>query len=628
MSCNCNKPKCDGKCGISPSVLQINNPGDCTLFHRVEVPASMGDSKTNPPKNGDYRNVLLYYVADGTSWLFSSDGIPQKLVSGFTDYEDAINLPSINGVTLLRNKTGEELGLQNKLTAGGGIEISSNNTISISGVEQYAHSFDTVADMKSATNLIAGDYARTLGYNSITDKGGASYKIIATGTTDDIELDSGLYAHLIADSEYDSNMFDIYGITVETDRYSNGTKYYITHIPYINNLGLRNELVQGFPNDDYGNYDDETARDFAKRKNSPFVMNIGLWNTDNRVPFGPIVQDGVEETPSHSNAFSPIGIDADGMVTVYSNGTTASDMIADGVVYGCCAYDELIHDNVVVYDTSTPAWTTTLYQHQIFAQLDNGDYVILTCDGKDYEAQDVGMTFEMLCNVLMAKYDNIRTAYACDGGGSTSTVVNHEFINTPSDNDFRTERALCSTMWYIKPINSVDNFLSLYNKIGDIEAQLKMLKSQVEYNNTLFGNHGTITKYNGIVERVNATDGKFRVTNVTDNKDVVYFDMAGSDTNEFYIDGQRVYAPYKLMKQPSDYTITDADNINFACNLMCNASSITNVPDPTIAHVLITLPILSTTNLIQIAIPYNTNTDYVTQYRYKASGTWRAWRTL
>lgn len=111
MSCNCNKPKCDGKCGISPSVLQINNPGDCTLFHRVEVPASMGDSKTNPPKNGDYRNVLLYYVADGTSWFFSSDGVPQKLVSGFTDYDDAINLPQINGHTLIRNKTSEELGL-------------------------------------------------------------------------------------------------------------------------------------------------------------------------------------------------------------------------------------------------------------------------------------------------------------------------------------------------------------------------------------------------------------------------------------------------------------------------------------------------------------------------------------
>ena len=110
MSCGCGKPKCDGHCGISPAVLQINN-SECTLFHRVEVPASMGDSKTNPPKNGAYKNVLLYYEADRTSWLYSSDGIPQKLVNGLTDYEAAINLPQINGVTLEGNKTWAALGI-------------------------------------------------------------------------------------------------------------------------------------------------------------------------------------------------------------------------------------------------------------------------------------------------------------------------------------------------------------------------------------------------------------------------------------------------------------------------------------------------------------------------------------
>lgn len=487
--------------------------------------------------------------------------------------------------------------------------------------------FDTVEDMKSAENLTDGSFARTLGYSSNSDKGGATYKINETGVTGDIQLDNGLYAHLVAESEYDSNMFDLYGITYETHRHTNGTKYYITHIPYTNNLGLRNELVQGFANDDYGNYDGETVRNFANRKNSPFAMNIALWDTDNHTPYGPIVQDGQVETPSYSNSFSPIGIDADGMVTVYANGTTGADMIADGVKYGCCAYDELIHNNVVVYDTSAPAWTTTLYQHQIFAQLDNGDYVILTCDGKNYEDQEKGLTYEMLSNILMNKYYNIRTAYACDGGGSVSTVVNHEFINVPSDNDFSSERAV-GVMWYIKPVNSVENFLNLYKKIGDIEAQVKNLKSRSEYANTLFGTHGTVIKNNNIVERVNAIDGKFRVTNVTANKDVVYFDMAGSDTNEFYIDGQRVYAPYKVMKQPSDYTITDADNINFPSKLFADANSLTNVPDPAIAHIVITLPILSVNNLLQIAIPYNTNTTYTTQYRYRASGTWRAWRSL
>ena len=174
MSCNCNKPKCNGKCGISPSVLQINNPGDCTLFHRVEVPASMGDSKTNPPKNGDYRNVLLYYVADGTSWLFSSDGIPQKLVSGFTDYEDAINLPQINGHTIIGNKTSHELGLQGELTAGDNIQIN-DNTISATDTTYTAGNGIELADTEIKAKIgdglgfdDSGNIKNTVGENKLT----------------------------------------------------------------------------------------------------------------------------------------------------------------------------------------------------------------------------------------------------------------------------------------------------------------------------------------------------------------------------------------------------------------------------------------------------------------------------
>ena len=57
MSCNCGKPKCNGECGLSPAVLQINNR-ECILFSKVSVPASMGDETTFPPKPGKYKNTL------------------------------------------------------------------------------------------------------------------------------------------------------------------------------------------------------------------------------------------------------------------------------------------------------------------------------------------------------------------------------------------------------------------------------------------------------------------------------------------------------------------------------------------------------------------------------------------
>ena len=111
MPCDkCGKQNCNGKCGTSPSVLQINN-NNCTLFHRVDVPAAMGDEKVNPPKTGAYRNVLLYYEASGNSYLYSSDGIPTKLTGVVNDYEVLLNKPWINGVELIGHKTLEDLGI-------------------------------------------------------------------------------------------------------------------------------------------------------------------------------------------------------------------------------------------------------------------------------------------------------------------------------------------------------------------------------------------------------------------------------------------------------------------------------------------------------------------------------------
>ena len=604
-------------------------PACCGIGYK-SIPAALGDD-TGPfkPENGAYHNMLIRYEENGALYLYTNDGIFTQL-----DGERFFLM-----IEKWEHDTSEELEAEidqrfSDLNVQSEIDHKLNEMVADGTLAEIidaylqtnvAWTFDTVADMKAAENLVAGAYAQTLGYNSVGDGGGAIYLITDTLTDDCVTLDSGLYAKLMPASFYNSNMFNLYGITVETHRHSNGTKYYITHIPYTNSLGLRNELVQGFPNDDYGDTDGETVRNFVNRHNSPFGMNIGLWDTTTHVPFAPIIQNGNVETPSYSNAFSPIGIDEDGMVTVYPNGTTGAEMVANGVVYGCCAYDELIHDNVVVYDTTAAAWTTTLYQHQIFAQLSNGDYVILTCDGKNYEDRDLGLTYEMLANILMAKYDNIRTAYACDGGGSVSTVVNHEFINVPSDDNFATERAV-GVIWYIKPVNSLDNFLSLYTKIGNIEAQVKQLKSNVEYAKIIYGNNGILISSNDVKERINAIDGKFRVTNVTTGKDVVYYDMGTAHPNEYLIGDDRVYSLFKIMKKPSDYSITDADNINFPSMLFADGSTLTNVPDPTIAHIVMTFPILSNANLLQIAIPYNTNTDYKIQYRYKASGTWRAWR--
>lgn len=112
MTCNAcgEKPKNTAK-DFTRTVVEIDNPESIILFRKVVIPASIGDDISMPPVVGKYHNVLLYYEANNVSYLYSSDGIPTKLNNGITDYNEATNLPKINGVTLIGDKTSEELGL-------------------------------------------------------------------------------------------------------------------------------------------------------------------------------------------------------------------------------------------------------------------------------------------------------------------------------------------------------------------------------------------------------------------------------------------------------------------------------------------------------------------------------------
>lgn len=69
-----------------------------------------------------------------------------------------------------------------------------------------AQIYNTVADMKSATNLISGSYALTLGYYALNDGGGAIYKISDTGTADEMfTIAVGtLYADLVYTNEIET----------------------------------------------------------------------------------------------------------------------------------------------------------------------------------------------------------------------------------------------------------------------------------------------------------------------------------------------------------------------------------------------------------------------------------------
>ena len=93
-----------------------------------------------------------------------------------------------------------------------------------------AWTFDTVADMKQATNLVSGSFAQTLGFRSVNDGGGAIYKITNTGTANEMDVIAvgDLLANLVIKDSVTPEMFGAYGDGNEDD-----TDYFDRALEYI-----------------------------------------------------------------------------------------------------------------------------------------------------------------------------------------------------------------------------------------------------------------------------------------------------------------------------------------------------------------------------------------------------------
>lgn len=67
----------------------------------ISFPAALGDdSKGSPvaPKNGDYCNALVKYESNGHIYVYSTEGVPERLSSnGTLNFEELLNRPQYNG---------------------------------------------------------------------------------------------------------------------------------------------------------------------------------------------------------------------------------------------------------------------------------------------------------------------------------------------------------------------------------------------------------------------------------------------------------------------------------------------------------------------------------------------------
>lgn len=96
-------------------------------------------------RKGDNYALVYEDSEDVLHELFDFSNLP----SGASDYADLENKPQINSVTLLGNKSSDDLGLQKKLTAGTNITIESDGTISASG---GVTSYNNLTDQPNVSN--------------------------------------------------------------------------------------------------------------------------------------------------------------------------------------------------------------------------------------------------------------------------------------------------------------------------------------------------------------------------------------------------------------------------------------------------------------------------------------------
>ena len=97
--------------------------------------------------------------------------------------------------------------------------------------------FDNVSSLTSATNLIAGSFARTLGYYNRGDGGGATYKIVASSDADNNHLYETINDNLKAELQFDG-VININALGADNTATNDSSSVFNTAFAFINSQWL------------------------------------------------------------------------------------------------------------------------------------------------------------------------------------------------------------------------------------------------------------------------------------------------------------------------------------------------------------------------------------------------------
>lgn len=505
------KCSCKNK-DFTKAVIEIDNPAQITLMRRVVIPMSMGDDTAVPPAIGKYHNVLLYYEANQKSYLYSSDGIPTLLANGLTDYEQAVNLPQINGVTLLGDKSSADLGLQPTLSVspdtgiklennelsglpatdttigmvkpGDGLDIDDTGELSLRDIDNYALFFDTLADMQAATNIIDGSYCHILGRMELNDGGENFYKVRTKTDSDVIDnvklvavQDDTLVAELIIKDDYllFTPIFKRY--TIDSDKgVTTDVWYSIIPSDYTPELFLANDQINTV----------ELANRNAYRNKTSLQINAGLCNTTTYVTTGLVINHSelLKENDDMSNDYNIIYMLPDGTLDSVPGDTPTSTVEGLAPEWAVTSWGPIVQNGVEIPHSNTD------YKPRTFIGQDtSGNYIVGVATGRKYDQQ--GLTQPQIKTFVESVGFTPYFLFNLDGGGSSQMI---SMGRRASRQDYFDSRACANYIgWRRKDASSETVFKSNYNidTIDDTfeyEREPRLLTSRLSVHEDSEGN--------------------------------------------------------------------------------------------------------------------------------------------
>lgn len=166
----------------------------------------------------------------------------------------------------------------------------------------------------------------------------------------------------------------------------------------------------------------------------PFCINAGLFNPrpSTYEPEGIIIENGIviQNKPAAFYPDSmPLTIDKSGNLWYAEADVDACALVERGIVSAVCGFMPIVIDGKAVPPerwTKVPHYDKP-HQRQIISQFANGDYAIITCEGRGY-ANSPGWTITDAQRICVEH--GLEFAYNLDGGTSTELVVDGEQLTS------------------------------------------------------------------------------------------------------------------------------------------------------------------------------------------------------